>query len=58
MNYREIESSLDKRSEFMKQVTIKIGDPEKKKGDNFLFFHAYKVTCFQGEKEVWKVYRR
>jgi hypothetical protein len=58
VNYMALRRDISQRRMFSEEMEIKVGDPEKKTGDNFLYFHAYRVSVVKEGKEVWRVYRR
>lgn len=58
LNYLAIKEDITQRRCLLQEIEIKVGEPEKKKGDNYLYFHAYKITILQDEKEIWRLYRR
>lgn len=58
LNYLAVKEDITQRRRLMDEIEIKVGNPEKKKGDNYLYFHAYKISILQNGKEIWRLYRR
>ena len=58
INYVAVRGDLSQRMRVLSEVGVRVGDPEKMKGDNYLYFHAYRVSLVKDGKEIWRVYRR